>query len=424
MAHRGSSTPFICARQPIFYGWLVVAAASLIMFTGTGTMFSFGVFLKPIQHEFGWPRAVVSATFAMNWAALALSSFIFGALSDRSTRHVALTGSLVFGLGLFLAARVTTLWQLYLTFGVLPGLATGCFYVPLVSLATRWFTTRRGLAVGIVSGGAGFGMVLVPRLADFLMALYGLRATLTILSLMGVAVMVPAAFLLRTSPADLGLQPYGAEPGQAEPRPGLADRTPTGRWQYLISLPFPLIALTHVLCCVAHSGPQYHMIAFITDSGLARTTAAAVFSTWACAGVGGRLVTGLIADRIGVRPTLMVMLAGQGLTILLYVAASSLWSFYTFGVLFGFIYGAVMPLYALLLREYYPEQVIGKVYGSVFGISALGMGTGSFLGGVIFDAFGSYTMLFVLSAMVGGAALIMVTLLPPLAVWGAEPLEG
>jgi MFS family permease len=418
MAHRGSSTPYPYTTQPIFYGWLVVAAASLIMFTGTGTMFSFGVFLKPIQHEFGWPRAVVSATFAMNWAALALASFIFGALSDRSTRLVALTGGLTFGLGLFLAARVTTLWQLYLTFGVLPGLATGCFYVPLVSLATRWFTARRGLAVGIVSGGAGFGMVIVPRLAHLLMELYGLRSTLTILSLMGMAVMLPAAFLLRTSPSDLGLQPYGAEPGHVDSRPGLADRPTPGRWQYMISLPFPLITLTHVLCCVAHSGPQYHMIAFITDTGLTRMTAAAIFSTWACAGVGGRLVTGLIADRVGVRLTLMCMLAGQGLTILLYVAASSLWSFYTFGVLFGFIYGAVMPLYALLMREYYPEQVIGKVYGSVFGISALGMGAGSLLGGMIFDVFGCYTMLFVLSAVVGGAALLMVSLLPPC------PLEG
>ena len=412
MSPSAPSTPGLPASRSIFYGWLVIGAASLIMFAGTGTMFSFGVFLKPIQQEFGWPRAVVSATFAINWLMLSLSAFIFGALSDRSTRLVVLIGSVAFGSGLFLAARVTTLWQLYLTFGALPGIATGAFYVPLISLATRWFTARRGLAVGIVSSGAGFGMVILPRLARFLMEIYGLRPTLTILSLAGMGIMLPAALLIRTSPSDLGLQPYGAKPGTADTTRELTNPPPAGGWQHLLKFPFPLIALTHLLCCIAHSGPQYHMIAFITDNGFARTTATTVFSTWALAGVVGRLATGLLADRIGVRKTLTLMLAGQSLTILFYVWVASLWSFYTFGVLFGLIYGAVMPLYALLLREYYPQQVVGRVYGSVFCISAIGMGSGSLLGGLIFDFLGSYTPLFVISAAAGIGALFTVTALP------------
>lgn len=399
-------------RAGVFYGWLVLAAACLVMFVGTGTMFSFGVFLKPIQHEFGWPRAAVSLTFAINWFVLGLSSFVFGALSDRSTRGVVFIGSLAFGLGLFLAARITTLWQLYLTFGVLPGMAIGAFYVPLVSLATRWFTARRGLAVGIVSSGAGVGMVVMPRLARLLMETQGLRPTLTILGLACVGLILPVTWLLRTSPSELGLRPYGAAPGVGEAtqeRPGDLRR---GDWRYVLTLPLPLIALTHLLCCVAHSGPQYHMIAFITDSGFAKMTAAAVFSTWALAGVGGRLATGLVADRIGVRRTLMLMLIGQALTILLYVFVSSLWTFYTFGVLFGMIYGAVMPLYALLIRTYYPEHVVGKVYGSVFCVAAIGMGSGSFLGGLVFDLFGSYLWLFIISAAIGAVAFLVATTLP------------
>lgn len=402
------------AKQPVFYGWVILGAACLVMFTGTGTMFSFGVFLKPIQQEFGWPRAAVSGTFAINWVVLGISAFLFGALSDRSTRLVVLIGSLAFGAGLFLAAHVTALWQLYVTFGALPGMATGAFYVPLIALATRWFVKRRGLAVGIVSGGAGFGMVIVPRLARWLMELYGLRPTLTILGLVGVSVMVPMAWLVRTSPADLGMQPYGVVPKETRIPPALADVAMASSvgWRALFSPTFSLIALTHLLCCVAHSGPQYHMIAFITDSGFARITAAAVFSTWALAGVGGRLITGLIADRIGVRATLMMMLTGQTLMILCYVMASSLLTFYAFGVLFGFIYGAVMPLYALLMREYYPEQIVGKVYGAVFCIAAFGMGSGSFLGGLVFDTFGTYVPLFAISAAVGVVALFTVAALP------------
>ena len=91
---------------------------------------------------------------------------------------------------------------------------------------------------------------------------------------------------------------------------------------------------------------------------------------------------------------------------------SSLATFYTFGVLFGFIYGAVMPLYALLMRDYYPEQIVGKVYGSVFSIAAFGMGSGAFFGGLVFDGLGSYLPLFAISAAVGVTALFMVVTLP------------
>jgi MFS family permease len=400
------------ARPPLFYGWLIIAAAALIMFMGTGTMFSFGVFLKPIQQEFGWPRAAVSAAFAINWLMLAVSSLIFGAISDRSTRLVVLIGSIAFGVGLFLAARTTALWQLYVTFGALPGIATGAFYVPLVALATRWFTRRRGLAVGLISSGVGAGMVVMPRLSRLLMELYGLRPTLTIFSLAGIGIMVPLAFLLRTSPADMGLQPYGdqaASAGNTTTQPSAAS---TGKWHYLLKLPFPLIALTHLLCCTAHSGLQYHMIAFITDSGFARTTAAAIFSTWALASVGGRLMTGLIADRIGVRQTLSLMLGAQAVAISLYLLAASVTSFYLFGVFFGFVVGAVMPLYALVLREYYPPQIVGRIYGATFCVGAIGMGSGSFLGGLVFDLMGSYTPMFIIGAAVGGIALFTAAALP------------
>lgn len=406
------TTSLAAAKPPLFYGWLIIAAAALIMFMGTGTMFSFGVFLKPIQQEFGWPRAAVSAAFAINWLMLAVSSLIFGAISDRSTRLVVLIGSVTFGLGLFLAARTTSLWQLYVTFGALPGIATGAFYVPLVSLATRWFTKRRGLAVGLISSGVGTGMVVMPRLSRLLMELYGLRPTLTILSLAGIGIMVPLALLLRTSPTDLGLQPYGDETEPADSTQPDSSPAAIGGWHYLLKLPFPLIALTHLLCCMSHSGLQYHMIAFITDSGFARATAAAVFSTWALASVGGRLATGVIADRIGVRQTLSLMLGAQAVAILLYLLASSVASFYIFGVFFGVVVGAVMPLYALVLREYYPPQIVGRVYGATFCVGAIGMGSGSFLGGLVFDLMGNYTPMFIVGAVVGGIALFTAAALP------------
>src|SRR4030095_7476957 len=125
-------------QRGLFYGWIVVAASSLIVCIGMGALFSLGVFLKPMADDMGWSRGAISSVALLNWIAMGIGSFVWGALSDRiGTRGVAVAGGLLLGLGLVLSSQVRALWQLYVTFGFLVGFAGGAVYAPLTSDAAQ-----------------------------------------------------------------------------------------------------------------------------------------------------------------------------------------------------------------------------------------------------------------------------------------------
>src|SRR5687768_16552816 len=169
-------------QRRLFYGWIVVGAAALIICIGMGSLFALGVFLKPMADSMGWSRGAISSVALLNWIAMGLGSFVWGALSDRiGTRTVAVAGGLLLGLGLVLSSQVRALWQLYITFGVMVGFAVGAFYAPLTSTATKWFTTRRGLAVSLVSSGIGVGILAIAPLARALTSLWDSRIALLVI---------------------------------------------------------------------------------------------------------------------------------------------------------------------------------------------------------------------------------------------------
>jgi MFS family permease len=220
---------------------------------------------------------------------------------------------------------------------------------------------------------------------------------------------IPAGLLIRSAPGDVGDVAMGGG------RPA-AERSFSMR-EVAAAPQFWLIALAHFACCAAHSGPIFHMVTHAIDQGIARMAAASVLALSGLASIAGRIGGGVLADRVGAKPTLVAGLALQSATIALYLATRDLASFAALGVAFGVAYGGVMPLYALLIRQYFGEAVMGAAYGAVFLVSTLGMGLGSFAGGLIYDQFGSYAWLFVSSFGMGGAAaLIALTFHPPRAV--------
>src|SRR5512145_1852293 len=160
----------------LFYGWVVVGASAVIVCIGMGTLFSLGVFLKPMADTMGWSRGAISSVALLNWIAMGLGSFVWGALSDRiGARGVALAGGSLLGLGLVLSSQVQALWHLYVTFGFMVGFAVGAFYAPLTSTATKWFTARRGLAVALVSAGIGIGILTIAPLSRALTSAWDWR---------------------------------------------------------------------------------------------------------------------------------------------------------------------------------------------------------------------------------------------------------
>jgi MFS family permease len=174
------------------------------------------------------------------------------------------------------------------------------------------------------------------------------------------------------------------------------------------------IAVTHFACCAAHSGPIFHMITHAIDRGVTAMAAVTVLSVAGLASLGGKIVCGLIADRVGAKQTLVVGLAIQALAISFYVVTRDLMSFYALGVVFGFAYGGVMPLYAILVREYFGARIMGTTFGAVALVSTLGMALGPPAGGWLYDSFGSYFWLFIASCAIGlGAVVIAFTFRSP-----------
>jgi MFS family permease len=392
--------------QKLFYGWVVLGAAALIITMAIGTLFALGVFLKPIEEGMGWSRGAISTAALLNWLIVGLGSFISGFVSDRvGTRTVVLAGGLLLGLGLVLGSQVSTLWQFYLTFGVLVGAGVSAFYVPLTATATKWFSARRGLAVGIVSAGNGLGILLLAPLSRFLITAFDWRTAMLILGDLAWLVVIPAGLLIRNSPQDVGAVAHGEAAAPASPAPNHTAGSA------LRSGPFWTIALTHFACCAAHSGPIFHMVAHAMDQGVAKMAAATVLGVSGLSSVFGRVGTGLLADRFGARHILVAGLSLQAFMISLFLFAGDLAGFYGLALVFGVAYGGVMPLYALLTREHFGERVMGTAYGGVFFISSIGMGVGSYAGGYIFDLLGSYRWLYLGSFAVGLAAVLLASTL-------------
>jgi MFS family permease len=385
------------------YGWVMVALGAFMTCIAIGAMFSLAVFLRPITEATGWSHTAVSSAMTLNFLAMGAAGFGWGALSDRiGPRSVVLAGAVLLGLGLFLASRAQSALQFQLAFGLLVGIAVGSFFSPMIAAVMGWITGHRGLAVSLVSVGVGVAPMTMSPFAAWLITQMDWRAALLILAGLAWATLVPAAVLVRRPPA----APAAAEQGAAGgPQMSLRDA--------FVSAPFIVLALTFFACCAAHAGPIFHTVTYAMTCGLAPLAAVTVYSVEGLAGLGGRLALGVAADRLGVKRVLIAGLLIQAFAAGAFIFASRLGEFYAVAAMFGFAYGGVMPLYAVLAREYFGQRILGGVFGAAAMVSSLGMALGPALGGWIFDTFGRYTWMYVGSAAIGLGAVAIALAFPP-----------
>ena len=178
------------------YGWVVVAVGALMTCVAFGSMLSLAVFLQPISQDMGWSRSGVSAAVTIDFLAMGLAAFFWGALSDRfGTRIVVLAGSVLLGIGLVSASMAATLWQFQLLFGVLIGVAAGAFYAPMMAVASAWIEHQRSLAVSLVSAGMGVAPLTVAPFASWLITTYDWRTAMLVIGLFASALLIPAGRL-------------------------------------------------------------------------------------------------------------------------------------------------------------------------------------------------------------------------------------
>jgi MFS family permease len=382
------------------YRWIIVAAGAVMGCIALGAMFSLPVLLRPIAANTGWSTTGVSAAMTVGFLAMAVGSAAWGALSDRiGARWTCVIGSLLLGAGLELASMAPSLTGFQLAFGLLVGVATSAIFAPMMACVTGWFSTQRSLAVSLVSAGFGVAPLTMSPWVARLASSHDWRQVLQIVAVLVLSVLLPVSFLVRRPPALEDASPQGGDAVSREPA------MPIG--QLIRSPQFIALALTNFFCCATHSGPIIHTVSYAVTCGIPLATAVTIYSVEGLAGLGGRIAFGLAGDRFGARRTLIAGLLMQAFFAASYYFATSLDVFYAVAVLFGFTYGGVMPLYAVLARENFPLRMMGTIIGGTAMAGSLGMATGPVLGGWLYDTFGSYGSLYLVSWGFGIIAVMM-----------------
>jgi len=267
------------------YRWVIVGAGALMGCVAIGAMFSLAIFLQPMSAETGWSRAGISSAMTIGFLTMGVGGFFWGSISDRyGARICALIGSVVLGLALTLASRVTELIQFQLLFGFLIGLSVSTFFAPMIALTMRWFDSQRSLAVSVVSAGVGIAPMTISPIARWLVSAYDWRTAMLIIGIGAWCLAIPAALLVRQPPA------APAASGPVE-RPGvtMAGGGELTAARAFRSPQFIVLALTFFCCCGAHSGPIFHTVSYAISCGIPAIAAVTVYSVEGFAGLFGRI---------------------------------------------------------------------------------------------------------------------------------------
>ncbi len=401
-------------KPRIFYGYVVVAAAFLIVTVTWGSLYTFGVFFKPLLSEFGWTRAATSGALSLGFFLIGLLGIFAGRLNDRfGPRLVITTCGIFLGLGYLLISQVSAIWQLYLFYGVMIGIGLSGVFVPLASTTARWFVKRRGMMTGITIAGVGAGTLIMSPLANWLISSYGWRTTYIIMGIAILALVTLTAQLLKRDPGKIGQLPYGKNELEGEKTLHTIDyslqeaiRVRQFWMMVVIFFGFGLgigVVLTHVVL---------HTIGL----GISATEAASVLAVVGALSIVGRVILGVVGDRIGNKKALIICAVLMSAALFWALAATELLMLYLFAVSFGLSYGGVPTLQSSTLAEQF-----GLIsHGVILGVTELAVTAGETIGpvlaGYIFDVTGSYNLAFLICAVASFISLVLVLQLKPVAL--------
>jgi MFS family permease len=413
----------------VFYGWWVALAVSVMAFYSTGIRFMVGPFVKPMVADLGLDRASFSLV-------VSLSLFLYGAfmpfvgtLADRyGVRPVTAIGAVVLAGALAGTGLVTTLWQLYLVYGVLVGLGlalTG--HVVASAVVARWFVRRRATALSLLSGISIGGMSLLVPVVMWLILSTGWRASYAIIGASVFALVLPLSlFVVRESPEDIGLVPDGgpAPPAAVAVRPA---EERTDLQAALRSLPFWQLAGGLLTCGFSMALLSSHGVPMLTDHGYTP-----MLASWALGLLGGTSVVfvfllGVVADRWGSRPVLAWIYFGRAFCFLaLFLIRDHPLTILGVAALGGMTMGGTFALGSALTADIYGRYSVGTVFGSIFLVHQVGAALGSWVGGALFEATGGYGLPFGLAAagLVVGSIVVLLLDVRPRCAPRLQPVAG
>ena len=391
----------------VHYGWIVVFTAAFILMVYAVAIHSRGIFLTSLTEWFNWTRGDVSGAYSLSMIIAGLLAFISGRLTDRFGPRIVLTFlGLLVGSGLVLMSRVSSIVHVYLIWVLMIGVGGSCSFTPVAATIPKWFTERRGLAIGITLAGVSLGGTIWPPVVERLIANIGWQSTYIVVGLITFVIITALGQLMRQSPQKMGLKPYG-EKQKLESTPQILGQTAKGLsfTQAFRTAPYWLISLLRFCSMFVFQLISVHIFPYAVDIGLSETAAAIIISIISISGTVSRLLIGFVADMIGHRVTLFLLAVFLTVSLIILVFAKELWHIYAFVILFGLVWGGTGVVQITLISNYFGSRSLGAIIGSLELFLTTGGAIGVSMAGIIFDATGSYAVPFIICII--AALLVM-----------------
>jgi MFS transporter, OFA family, oxalate/formate antiporter len=397
----------------LFYGWLVVAAAFAVTFVGFGSAYTFSAFADSLQTEFAASRGSVSLVFSLAGFLYFGVGIVSGPLADRwGSRPMAVAGMILVATGLALASAARTLTEVYLAYGLGVGLGVGFSYVPALGAVQRWFALRRGFASGLAVSGIGVGTLVMPLLASALIEDLGWRGTYLVLG--GIAAVVGGgmALLVENDPRDRGLWPDG-DPRRADVPSVQASGTSIRK--AIRSRAFIGLYTACLLCSVGVFLPFAHLVSYAVDQGVAQSSAVLLLAMIGVGSTAGRFLLGGLADRMGRRLSLLVMMIGMALAMTIWAASTRFLALVAFALVYGVFYGGWVAVLPAIVMDQFGGRNVSGIIGVLYTSVAFGTLVGPSAAGFAFDITNSYWLPILASicANVVAAGIVAGTLKSP-----------
>ncbi|MBI4527415.1 MAG: MFS transporter [Deltaproteobacteria bacterium] len=393
-----------------FYGWQILIGSFLILVIDGGLRFSFGVLIKPLVSEFSWERGAITLAFTVNMVVFACCQPLAGKLLDRfGPKFVFSVAALLTTIGLMLTSKTTSLWDLYVYYGVITAAGTSGISISVVSSTlSRWFQHLRGFVSGVAISGTALGQFLIIPLIALLLGNFGWRSTWIILGLLLSAVVIPVSLLVMRRPRS---EDEGKASGAMNRKTARGNKDYPGdlsssTYHVLRSRNFLLAGATYFICGFQDFFFVTQLIPFATDQGFAAQEASNLQGLAGLLSVPGLLLFAAISERFGRKIPLFLTFLPRLLCFALLIFSTGKPWIYTSALLFGFTLMASAPLASALIGDLYGFQNLGTLTGTIFWIHHLGGALGAYTGGFIYDQTRSYSVAFALGLILAIVAAL------------------
>lgn len=396
-------------QSRFFYGWIIVAVSVITIAVTYGIMYSYSVFFKPLVDYFHWDRATVSSVYSMALVLRGFAGIAMGWLADRyGPVKISLFCGVVAGLGLVLTSRVTELWQLYVTFGLIEAIGLSGSYGIGTAITARWFTKKRGMALGITASGAGLGTFFMLPTAERLISNYGWSTAFFIFGILAFLIITSTAFLFKSPPQETPGQSITTEKQPAHdgtktpPRARELDVTMGAAIRSQKMIITTIVFFLFIFCLQVIMA---HLVNYATDVGISPFQAATFVSLIGIVSIAGRLVMGSASDKIGINNSLLLCCAMLSVSLVMLLFTKSIWAFYLFAVVFGFAYGGEMPQIPMFVGHFFGTKSMAALVGFILSITGIGGALGPWVGGKLYDITLNYQLAFIVTIAASLVAL-------------------